>query len=232
VSGVSAGALVVLAKQPVAGQVKTRMVPPLTPHQAAEFYAALLGDVLAASAQIARSLGLTPTLAAHPPAAAAEMARGAPTEFRVTAQRGANLGERMEWAVREAASQGADRILLRGSDSPILDRAGVETALRALDDFDLAISPDLDGGYNLIGLREPVPGLFDHPMSTSTVLEDTLAKATTRGLRAHLQQATFDLDTVEDLRLLAAAREDLDNSSVASSCPRTLVYLDSEDLWP
>jgi hypothetical protein len=232
VSGRPAGALVVFAKLPVPGQVKTRMVPPLTARQAADLYSELLGDVLAASAQMARSLGLVPSLAVHPPSAVPEFSDRIAEGFQVFPQLGKNLGERMEAAVVEVAARGMDRILLRGSDSPILDGSKVRAALLALDDYDLVVSPDLDGGYNLIGLREPAPGLFDHPMSTATVLEDTLANASARGLRAHLQDATFDLDTAEDLRLLADARAGASSAAVAKLCPRTLAYLDAQDLWP
>jgi glycosyltransferase A (GT-A) superfamily protein (DUF2064 family) len=138
----------------------------------------------------------------------------------------------MEWAIREAAASGADRILLRGSDSPILDREQVEAALVSLDDFDLVISPNLGSGYNLLGVRKPTPGLFDHPMSTRTVLEDTLANAAALDLRADVQRASFDVDTASDLNRLAAARSGPCGATVAELCPRTLSFLDAEDLWP
>jgi glycosyltransferase A (GT-A) superfamily protein (DUF2064 family) len=208
------------------------MVPPLSPQQASDLYGAMLQDVLIATGRIAVELGLAPILAVHPPRAAFALARSAPTGFQVVPQRGANLGERMEWAIREAAASGADRTLLRGSDSPILDLEQVEAALVSLDDFDLVISPDLGSGYNLIGVRKPTPGLFAHPMSTQTVLEDTLANAAALGLRAEVQRASFDLDTASDLHRLAAARQGPAGADVAELCPRTLAFLDAEDLWP
>jgi rSAM/selenodomain-associated transferase 1 len=226
------GVLLVFAKEPEPGRVKTRMVPPLSPQQACDLYSEMLQDVLTASGRFAAEIGLAPILAVHPPRAATALARSAPTEFWVIPQRGANLGERMEWAIREAAASGADRTLLRGSDSPILDLEQVEAALASLDDFDLVISPDLGSGYNLVGVRKPTPGLFDHPMSTRTVLEDTLANAAAQGLRAEVQRASFDLDTASDLDRLAAARWGPRGAFVADLCPRTLAYLDAEDLWP
>jgi len=226
------GVLLVLAKQPEPGRVKTRMVPPLSPQQASDLYFEMLQDVLFASGRIAVEIGLAPILAVHPPHAVSALARSAPTEFQVVPQRGADLGARMEWAIREAAASGADRTLLRGSDSPILDFEQIEAALASLDDFDLVISPDLGSGYNLLGVRKPAPGLFDHPMSTRTVLEDTLANAAALGLRAEVQRASFDLDTASDLGRLAAARGGPCGVSVAKLCPRTLAFLDSEGLWP
>jgi rSAM/selenodomain-associated transferase 1 len=232
VTQITRGVLLVFAKEPVAGRVKTRMVPPLSPQQAADLYAQLLRDVLTVTGRIALELGLTPTLAVHPPDAARVLARSTPTEFRVVPQRGANLGERMARAIREAAASGADRILLRGSDSPILDGERIGAVLASLDEFDLVVSPDLDGGYNLIGLRRPVPGLFDHPMGTRTALDDTLANASALGLRADVQQPTFDIDTADDLVLLAAERTGADSRSIAALCPHTLEFLDAENLWP
>jgi rSAM/selenodomain-associated transferase 1 len=226
------GVLLVLAKEPEPGQVKTRMVPPLSPQQASDLYFEMLQDVLIASGRIAFEIGLAPILAVHPPHAASALARSAPTEFHVVPQRGADLGARMEWAIREAAASGADRTLLRGSDSPILDLEQIEAALVSLDDFDLVISPDLGSGYNLLGVRKPTPGLFNHPMSTRTVLEDTLANAAALGLRAEVQRASFDLDTANDLSRLAAARAGSCGASVAKLCPRTLAILDAEGLWP
>ncbi len=230
--GNSRGALWIFAKQPAPGRVKTRMVPPLSPQQACDLYAEMLQDVLAASHRIAIETGLAAVLAVDPPCAAPALARSAPTEFRVVAQRGANLAERMAWAIREAAAGGSERILLRGSDSPILDLEQIEAALESLDDFDLVVSPDLGSGYNLIGVRKPTPGLFDHPMSTRTVLDDTLANASALGLRAAVQRASFDLDTASDLDRLAAARAGPCGALVSDLCPRTLSFLDAEALWP
>jgi len=226
------GVLLVLAKEPEPGRVKTRMVPPLSPQQASDLYSEMLQDVLIASGRTALEIGLAPILAVHPPSAVLTLARSAPREFQVVPQRGADLAERMEWALREAAASGADRTLLRGSDSPTLDFEQIETALVSLDDFDLVISPDLGSGYNLIGVRKATPGLFDHPMSTRTVLEDTLANAAALGLRADIQRASFDLDTASDLSRLAAAREGPCGAAVTNLCPRTLSFLDAEDLWP
>jgi rSAM/selenodomain-associated transferase 1 len=225
---VNRGAIVVFAKVPQAGQVKTRLVPPFSPEQAAEFQAAMLADVLAVTAEMARALRLTPVLAVHPWAKRGAVLRGAPREFRVVRQRGTDLAQRMAWAVREAAAAGSRRILLRGCDGPTLDGPAVSAALAALDAHDLVLIPDGDGGYGLVGLREPVPGLFAHAMSTRTVLEDTLANAAEAGLRAHVAAASFDIDSAADLALLAAARR----GGAAALCPRALAFLDRNDLWP
>jgi rSAM/selenodomain-associated transferase 1 len=221
-----AGVLVVFAKQPVPGLVKTRLSPPLSPEAAAALYAEMLADVLEASARFAAELDLDPVLAVHPPAACAELARDCPAGFRAVPQRGADLAERMTRAVAEAAAAGARRILLRGSDSPMLERRTLEQALAALDTHELVLCPDRDGGYGLVGLTHPHPGLFDHPMSTASVLEQTLARAVDRGLRTRTLEPSFDLDTLDDLQRLAALR----GSPAAALCPRTMSWLEEHGM--
>ena len=107
------GALLVFAKEPVPGRVKTRMVPPFTPEQAAEFYAEMLRDVLATSARAARELQLVPILAIHPSEAIGTTTIEIPTLFRVIPQVGGNLGERMAKAFRDASEFGSRPILMR-----------------------------------------------------------------------------------------------------------------------
>lgn len=223
----SRGTIVVFAKAPRPGFVKTRLSPRFSAEEAAELYANMLDDVLAATSAFARELSLNAAVAVHPPSACPEIALQAPASMQVIAQCGRDLPERMAWAVCEVAASGAARILLRGSDSPMLDRQTIEEAIERLDDADLVLCPDLDGGYSLVGLRKPVPGLFDHPMSTQSVLDDTLANASALGLQAHLLDARFDIDTAEDLRHLAAARDRVGTEL----CPRTIGYLDANDLW-
>ena len=222
------GVVIVFAKAPRPGEVKTRMCPPLSPGEAAELYASMLADVLDATARAALRLGIDPLLAVHPPGLRAELARDVPTPFSVISQRGPSLAARMSWAVREAGAAGIRRVLLRGSDSPTLDGAALASALADLDEHDVVVRPDRDGGYNLVGLRRPSPGLFAHPMSTASVLAATLARAAAAGLEPELLPAGFDIDTAADLRLLAEARQ----RGEAEDCPRTLAFLDRSRLWP
>ena len=220
------GVVVVFAKAPRPGEVKTRMCPPLSHAEAAEFYACMLADVLETTARAARPLGLEPILAVHPPERCAELARDVPPPFRVVAQRGPDLAGRMAWAVREAAAGGARRLLLRGSDSPTLDGAALAQALFDLDAFDVVLRPDRDGGYNLVGLRRPAPEIFDHPMSTARALEETLARARSLGLATRIAEPGFDLDTPADLLWLARDRD-----RAAQLCVRTVEWADRRGLW-
>jgi hypothetical protein len=186
----------------------------------------MLDDVLAHALRASAAFGLEAVLALTP--AEAVRAFPAPGGMRCEPQRGPDLGARMEHAFARELAAGRGPVLLRGSDSPTLSLATLAAALDALGRCDLVLCPDRDGGYNLVGLRRPAPGLFAHPMSTPSVLADTLGHASAAGLSHALLPAGFDLDTADDLRLLAEARQ----RGEASDCSRTLAYLDRHRLWP
>lgn len=222
------GHLVVFAKQPEPGRVKTRLCPPFSPEQAAAFYAEMLADVLAATAEFCAALKLAPVLAVDPPDACGALAQSAPPAFQVVPQRGAGLAERMAHAAAAQWAAGATSVWLRGSDSPALDEATLRAAAAALAEADLVLCPDLDGGYGLVCLGRPAPGLFDHAMSTERVLDDTLERARELGLTARCLAPRFDIDTAEDLARLRAQRQ----PALEVLCPRTLAYLDAHGRWP
>jgi hypothetical protein len=219
------GVRVVFAKRPEPGQVKTRLCPPFTLEQAAAFYACMLEDVLDTSARAAAALGLEAVLEVAPAEAAGTLP--APAGLRREPQRGADLGARMEHAFARELAKGRGPVLLRGSDSPTLGQDALGAALAALAHADLVLRPDRDGGYNLVGLGRPAAGLFRHPMSTGSVLAETLAHARQAGLSHALLPAGFDLDSAADLVLLAEARR----RGLAADCPRTLAWLDRHG-WP
>jgi rSAM/selenodomain-associated transferase 1 len=221
-------ALLVFAKAPRPGEVKTRLSPPFTPQQAADFYACMLGDVLDTTARFCAERDVAGILALHPFEARGEVARLAPKSLRIVAQRGRELSERMAVCVAQTAANGHTRILLRGSDSPLLPERVLDEALAALDSHDLAVSPDLDGGYSLIALRRPCRGLFDHAMSTGSVLHDTLSNARAAGLRCALLEAGSDIDSAGDVAALRAAGED---PATAQLAPRSLEFMRRNDLW-
>lgn len=225
--------LAVFAKAPVAGRVKTRLCPPFSPALAASFYRAMLADVLATSAHAANQFGMELVVAVDPPESVAGLAPGGPQGARFIAQRGTHLAERMSDLARSAAAAGVSTLLMRGSDSPALPEALIQGALEVLGaGTDLAVSPDPDGGYNLLGLSRraletgfsTTTDLFDHPMSTDTVLEQSLARARAAGLRATLLAESFDIDRAGDLERLRAFRD-------GAVCPNTLKFLDSHALW-
>ena len=218
-----------MAKRPEPGAVKTRMCPPLAPAEAAELYAAMLADVLETSGEAAQRAGAHRWLVYHPPDAdsRAALARDCPPGWELRPQCGPDLGARLQHAAESAAAAGFERVLLRGSDSPAIPAPVLVAALEALDDCELAVGPDSDGGYAWIALARVPARLFDHAMSTDTVLRDTLARAAAAGLTTRQLAPQLDLDTASDLRRLAEARRE----GEAESCPRTLAVLDARDHW-
>lgn len=215
------GVVVVFAKAPRPGLVKTRLCPPLLPDQAADLYQHLLEDVLETTGQFALESGFDAVLTVYPEDARSELAARAPRNFRVIAQHGSGLGDRMAWALDEAIAGGAARVLLRGSDNPALPRDHLHAAADALLEDDVVVAPDLDGGYGLIGFRGAWSAVFDHPMSTQTVLEETLANARRLGLRVQQLAPTFDVDDASDLTRLARAYE----NGELDGCARTVGWI-------
>ena len=195
--------LALMAKQPVPGRVKTRLCPPLSPEQAAAGYESMLLDILdqhlwVPGHEVDRALWFAPAQAGD------WFERAVPSAYRLLAQRGRDLGERMGAVFRAHAAEDYDAVVVRGSDSPTLPLERINGAFRALEKCDVVLCPDLDGGYNLIGLREPQDPLFELPMSTDNLLERTLALAAAHKLRCELLPAHYDVDCAADLKMLGS----------------------------
>lgn len=195
--------LIIMAKRPVPGQVKTRLCPPLMPDRAAAFGAAFLHDTCAMAQSAAAAEVI---LACAPPPEEAWFADAFPSIPRIS-QRGADLGERLQNAVEEVCKRGSGSCVVIGSDSPDLPEAHLKTAFAALRAegrrWDLVLGPAEDGGYYLIGLNRPEPRLFEEiAWSTDRVFAQTRARAQALGLRAFLLPSWPDVDTIEGLCLL------------------------------
>ena len=216
-----ADALVVMAKAPVAGQVKTRLVPPLSYEEAAELYACLLSDLL----DSLQSFALADLFLNYTPAdAGPAFADLAPEEFVCFPQKSGDLGERMHAAFGELSERGYRSVVLIGSDFPVFPREFLERAFAMLRDpeTDLVLGPNRDGGYYLIGMRRPVSGIFENiAWSSDGVLTATLNRIDSLGLKASLLPAWFDIDTPSDVADLVETATRLD----ANLPPRTLSWV-------
>ncbi len=207
--------LALFAKEPVAGSVKTRLSPPFSLEEAASFYESMLRDILD---QHSPSDGVD-RVVWYEPDSAAEWFRGAvPEGYRLMPQRGDTLAERMQYLFHRHGTEGYTRVVLRGTDSPTLPVERIEEAFDQLDKSDVVLCPDLDGGYNLIGLQGPQDSLFELEMSTASVLDQTLERARTAGLRIALLAAHHDVDTGSDVKLLEPELSE-------ALTPRTLRWL-------
>jgi rSAM/selenodomain-associated transferase 1 len=200
-------ALIVMAKQPVAGQTKTRLSPPLSPSEAAELYTCLLLDTLEAVRDAAGQLTLRPFIAFYPAQGQSEFQALAP-DFQLLAQQGYNLSERLSGALLSVQKQGYDQVTAINSDSPALPATFLVQAYSELNDpgVDIVLGPCDDGGYYLIGWKRPYPNLVrDVTMSTPTVLADTVAMALDIGLRVAMLPHWYDVDDAAALSRLQAS---------------------------
>jgi rSAM/selenodomain-associated transferase 1 len=192
-------ALLVVAKQPAAGQTKTRLCPPLSAETAAALYECFLRDTLDVMRQVA---GVERGIVYLPGDAAGYFHALAP-DMALTPQRGADLGERLDHLLSQALAGGAAQAVVMDSDSPTLPAAYVAEAFARLDDHDVVLGPCDDGGYYLIGLTRPQPRLLrEVQMSTPFVVRDTLALAGALGLKVALLPPWYDVDTVAELERL------------------------------
>lgn len=191
--------LIIFAKEPVAGQVKTRFSPPLSLKEAAELYLCFLKDILE---EMGRWPELHLALAYSPPEARSFFQGLAPPATRLFPQEGDDLGTRMARAFDWGFAAGFEVVLLRGSDTPDLPGALLLQAreVMAAGQAEVALGPSPDGGYYLVGLKAPQPELFrGQTWSTAAVLEETLGRAQRLSLRVHLIPSWPDLDTYDDL---------------------------------
>lgn len=195
--------IAVFARAPVAGEAKTRLVPRLGPEGAARLQAWLTRRALARAAAVpgARLSLYTAGDPGH------RFWQACALEFRVDlrAQRGATLGERMGDAFARLATRGAP-VLLIGTDAPGQTPEDLIAACASLARADAVLQPALDGGYVLIGLNRPQPGLFAGvEWGTSRVLAQTRARAAVLGLVLREVRACADLDLPADLDAACAA---------------------------
>jgi uncharacterized protein len=181
--------IIVLAKAPVPGRVKTRLCPPHTPVAAARIAAAALDDTIETVTAVPAADRVLAVDGIHP----------APPGWRSEPQHGDGLGERIARAFTAPA-------LLIGMDTPHVTAALLTSALRLLDEVDAVFGPAADGGWWALGLRDPrnAEVVRDIPTSTATTGARTLAALRARCLRVALLPVLRDVDTAADVVEVAA----------------------------
>ncbi len=215
--------LLVVAKKPTPGQTKTRLCPPLTPAQAATLYDCFLRDTLDVMRRVS---GVRRVIGYLPEDAEAYFRQLAP-DMELTCQQGASLGERLDHLLAQALLGGSSRAVVMDSDSPNLPAGYLRQAFERLTGADIVLGPTRDGGYYLVGMKQPQPQLLRQvQMSTPHVLADTLRLAEARGLTASLLPAWYDVDTIADLVQLDGEIAGSGADGVASA---TRLWLDKTD---
>jgi rSAM/selenodomain-associated transferase 1 len=193
----------VMARAPTPGRCKTRLAPALGSVGAAVLYRAMLLDTLEALDRIPDVRKFL--LAAPEDDGVAALQDIAPAGWCVVAQRGADLGERLAHAFEGLADHGGPVVLV-SSDSPMMPIQGFAPAFaRWGGDRRALIGPCEDGGYYLIGLTAPAPGVLSGiSWSTSLVLSQTRARMKELGIGWEELPVSYDVDTPSDLVRLRA----------------------------
>jgi uncharacterized protein len=209
--------LVIMAKAPRPGAVKTRLTPSLPLQAVTAFYRCLLGDTLA----LARSLGGVEIAIMCPDSDVNELARLAGHGARVVAQKGEGLAAGLTSVFAHFAEGQQRRIIAFNSDSPHLPRSVLEEAFETLAAHDAVVGPTFDGGYYLVGAKASHPTLFTgDEMGTSSALERLLSRARVLELSVGFADPFYDIDVADDLIRLAAELQ-----RAPARAPRTAFWL-------
>ena len=215
-----------MTKAPRAGQVKTRLTPPLSAEEAAALNICFLRDI---SAAIAKVGGSARGIVCFTPVGTEETYRDIfPAEFQLRAQRDGDLSQRLVGAIEDLIALGFTSVCLINSDSPTAPASVFAEAARVLSSPKerVVIGPSDDGGYYLIGIRKPQPRLFEAiDWSTDRVRAQTLERAAEIGLGVHLLPSCYDVD---DRRTLHRLCDDLLNPNAVKDpeiAPATREFL-------
>ena len=238
--------LAVMTKAPQAGRVKTRLVPLLTPEEAAELNKCFLRDT-AVAISLCCSGGLQPPIASnarlHPGAHGAPLQCcgiavytpiGAessydgilPADFSLLPQRGDKFGERLYFATEDLFKCGFESVCLIDSDSPTVPAENFAEAVELLSTHEdrIVLGPSDDGGYYLIGMKRPHRHLFEQiDWSTERVLKQTIQRAIEIGLEVKLLSVGYDVD--DDASLHRLCNELLADTTSADLAPYTREFL-------
>ena len=236
-------ALAVMTKAPRAGQVKTRLTPPLTPQEAASLNICFLRDTTEAIAHISRAEPAR-GIAVYTPVGEEEAFAGiVPDEFDLLAQRGDTFTERLIFAITDLLALGFESVCLINSDSPTVPPSVFAQAARVLSKQEdvVVLGPSDDGGYYLIGLKKLHRSLFENiAWSTERVLEQTIERAQESALEVHLLPPWYDVDDSATLHRLCRELFTMNGRAPeAYPAPATRKYLDEllkregrERIWP
>ena len=224
----AASALILFAKDPVEGQVKTRLSSLLDAPTILNLYHHFLSDSigkLCSVSGVERFIGM-----ASPPRSDYFDNVSRDPSIRLFVQAGQNLGERMRQAFQDRFTEGFERVVIIGSDSPTLPTVYIEQALRS--EKEVVIGPSTDGGYYLVGMKGRMTDIFAGVhWGTSRVLSETLKALQGNGTEAELLPVWYDVDLPEDLRFLKTHLEWMAHAGLEEG-KATLEFLNQLQLEP
>ena len=198
--------LILFTRFPLAGRAKTRLIPRLGAEGAAELQREMTEHVLARMWPLIKRRGVQLEVRLDD-GSRTDMRNWLGNDLDFTPQGDGDLGARMLRATNEAFAAGMDAAVVIGADCPELDAALVERAFDSLRTHPVVFGPATDGGYYLVGLRRPLPLLFQGiAWSTGSVLADSLARARQLGIEPCLLPELSDVDEPPDLLVWERAR--------------------------
>jgi rSAM/selenodomain-associated transferase 1 len=209
--------LVVMAKAPRPGMVKTRLTQSLPVEAVTELYRCLLGDTMA----LACSLGSVKVAIMCPASDVKELTPLEGDAVQVVAQKGEGLAAGLTSVFAHFAAAGRQRVVAFNSDSPHLPASVLGSAFEALTGHDVVVGPTHDGGYYLVGAKAAHPTLFDGDgMGTKSALDALLARARELELSVGFTDPFYDIDVEGDLTRLATELR-----HAPARAPRTAAWL-------
>lgn len=209
--------LVIMAKAPRLGRVKTRLASSLSPTAVTDFYCCLLHDTLV----LARSLGDVEVAIMCPDTDVNELVQVAGDQASVVAQKGEGLAAGLTSVFALFAKEHQRRTIAFNSDSPHLPCSVLEDAFETLATHDVVVGPTRDGGYYLVGAKASHPTLFANDgMGTSSALERLLSRTQALKLSVGFADPFYDIDVTDDLARLAA-----ELSVAPARAPHTAAWL-------
>jgi Uncharacterized protein conserved in bacteria len=214
--------LVIMAKAPRPGMVKTRLASILPLRAVTAFYRCLLDDTLA----LAKTLRHVQVSVMCPQSDVNELRQLAGDEVSVVAQSGQGLAAGLTSVFAHFTANGPRRTIAFNSDSPHLPPSVLEDAFEILVAHDLVVGPTHDGGYYLVGAKTPHPALFaGDGMGTSSAFDKLLSQAGALDLSVGFAEPFYDVDVADDLSRLAA-----DLRLAPARAPRTALWLNEWEL--
>ena len=192
-------AIICFTRVPRAGVTKTRLLPVLTGDQCAKLHTAFLKDLVSVYKNVAADLFVAYT--ADPEWESLKEIFPSAKDF--FPQEGADLGEKMYRAICNVLERGYDKVILTGADLPLMTKTHLESGFAALEGADVTLGPTSDGGYWLVGMKQPHKAVFEkQSYGGATVLENTVGAAKAAGLTVSFAKQCDDVDTPEDLSAL------------------------------
>lgn len=209
--------LVIMAKAPRLGSVKTRLAESLSLQAVTDLYRCLLNDTIA----LARALDRVQIAIMCPASDVEDLSRAVAKSVRIVPQIGQGLAAGLASVFNHFATAGQQRVIAFNSDSPHLPASVLEAAFDALEACDLVVGPTHDGGYFLVGAKASHSDLFANDgMGTASALEALLTRAHALALSVHLTDPFYDIDVEGDLTRLAAELQ-----LAPARAPRTAAWL-------